>query len=79
MKVSALLAAIGGCVVTAGQLLKIVLGICFVLAQAVLAQVQAQAPRSPTPAPMNGALRAETVAKGLEHPWALAFLPTGGC
>jgi glucose/arabinose dehydrogenase len=39
--------------------------------------VEAQAPRSPTPAPVNGAVRVETVARGLEHPWALAFLPDG--
>src|SRR5919106_529281 len=39
--------------------------------------VQAQAPRSPTPAPMNGAIRVQTVARELEHPWALAFLPDG--
>ena len=38
---------------------------------------QAQAPRSPTPKPVDGAVRAETVAQGLEHPWALAFLPDG--
>jgi glucose/arabinose dehydrogenase len=37
----------------------------------------AQAPRSPTPASLNGAVRVETVAKGLERPWALAFLPDG--
>jgi glucose/arabinose dehydrogenase len=34
-----------------------------------------QAPRSPTPAPLSGVVRVETVARGLEHPWALAFLP----
>jgi aldose sugar dehydrogenase len=39
--------------------------------------VQAQAPRSPTPAPVEGAVRVETIARGLEHPWALAFLPDG--
>ena len=39
--------------------------------------VQAQAPRSPTPAPANGAFNVETVARGLEHPWSLAFLPDG--
>jgi glucose/arabinose dehydrogenase len=39
--------------------------------------VQAQAPRSPTPAPMNGAFNVGTVAKGLENPWSLAFLPDG--
>jgi glucose/arabinose dehydrogenase len=37
----------------------------------------AQAPRSPTPAPAAGVVRAETVARGLEHPWGLAFLPDG--
>jgi glucose/arabinose dehydrogenase len=36
-----------------------------------------QTPKSPTPASMNGAVRVETVAKGLERPWALAFLPDG--
>src|SRR5688572_6995034 len=39
--------------------------------------VEAQAPRSPTPAPVHGGVRVETVARGLEHPWALAFLPDG--
>jgi aldose sugar dehydrogenase len=39
--------------------------------------VQAQVPRSPTPASANGALRVETVARGLEHPWGLVFLPDG--
>jgi aldose sugar dehydrogenase len=42
-----------------------------------LTQGQAQAPRSPTPAPVNGAVSVQTVAQGLEHPWALAFLPDG--
>jgi aldose sugar dehydrogenase len=39
--------------------------------------LQAQAPRSPTPVPVNGAVRVQTVARGLEHPWALAFLLDG--
>jgi glucose/arabinose dehydrogenase len=39
--------------------------------------VQAQAPRSPTPAPVNGAVHVQTIAQGLEHPWGLAFLPDG--
>ena len=38
---------------------------------------QGQAPRSPTPSPVAGAVRVETLARGLEHPWALAFLPDG--
>jgi aldose sugar dehydrogenase len=40
-------------------------------------QAQAQAPRSPTPAPANGVVRTDPIAKGLEHPWGLAFLPDG--
>jgi glucose/arabinose dehydrogenase len=47
------------------------------LIQSLPLQTQAQAPRSPTPEPVNGAVRAETVAKGLEHPWGLALLPDG--
>jgi glucose/arabinose dehydrogenase len=46
-----------------------------VLASGAQMLVEAQAPRSPTPASVHGAVRVETVARGLEHPWALAFLP----
>jgi glucose/arabinose dehydrogenase len=35
------------------------------------------APRSPTPKSTDAPLRVETVARGLERPWALAFLPDG--
>jgi glucose/arabinose dehydrogenase len=35
------------------------------------------APRSPTPAPIDGAVRVETVAAGLRNPWGLAILPDG--
>jgi len=35
------------------------------------------APRSPTPEAVSGSIRVDTVAKGLEHPWGLAFLPDG--
>jgi glucose/arabinose dehydrogenase len=37
----------------------------------------AQAPQSPTPAHTKGAVRMVEVARGLEHPWGLAFLPDG--
>lgn len=40
-------------------------------------QAQGQAPRSPTPKATEGVVRVETVARGLEHPWALEFLPDG--
>jgi glucose/arabinose dehydrogenase len=35
------------------------------------------AQRSPQPKPIEGVVTAEPVASGLEHPWALAFLPDG--
>ncbi len=35
------------------------------------------APKSPTPSSRDGVLHVDTVARGLEHPWALAFLPDG--
>ncbi|HVE77815.1 MAG TPA: PQQ-dependent sugar dehydrogenase [Gemmatimonadaceae bacterium] len=35
------------------------------------------AQRSPTPSSVSGVVRVETVARGLEHPWALALLPDG--
>ena len=49
----------------------------------LVTQCQAQgtrsgpAPSSPQPRPIEDKVAAETVAKGLEHPWALAFLPDG--
>src|SRR5919106_4169845 len=57
------------------QLPKLAIGVGIMSAASLSAE--AQAPKSPTPAPVNGVVRAETVAKGLEHPWALAFLPDG--
>ena len=64
------------CAVEAGRKLRYVALItCLITLRPFL--VQAQAPRSPTPAPVNGAFSVETVAKGLEHPWSLAFLPDG--
>jgi len=35
------------------------------------------AQRSPQPKPIDGVVTTETIASGLEHPWALAFLPDG--
>jgi glucose/arabinose dehydrogenase len=57
------------------RLMYLVLVACLIAGAPLLAQ--AQAPRSPTPASVQGALKVETVAKGLEHPWGLAFLPDG--
>ncbi len=37
----------------------------------------AQAPRSPTPKPVDAPVRVVKVADGLEHPWAMEFLPDG--
>jgi glucose/arabinose dehydrogenase len=59
------------------ETLTIVIVACLVSGAPVLAQGQVQAPRSPTPTPLNAAVRVQTVARGLEHPWALAFLPDG--
>ncbi|MGQ0835043.1 MAG: PQQ-dependent sugar dehydrogenase [Gammaproteobacteria bacterium] len=39
--------------------------------------VSAQAPKSPTPKPIDAPIRAVTVARGLQHPWGLEFLPDG--
>ena len=41
------------------------------------APAQGPATKSPMPPSTSGVVRAETVARGLEHPWALAFLPDG--
>ena len=38
---------------------------------------EGQTSRSPTPASLDGIVRVDTIAGGLEHPWALAFLPDG--
>ena len=41
------------------------------------ARPQNPAIHSPTPPSLAGIVRAETFARGLEHPWGLAFLPDG--
>ena len=49
----------------------------------LLTECRAQTPqggpgqRSPTPASTAGVVTVDTVARGLENPWALAFLPDG--
>src|SRR5688572_16198974 len=48
-----------------------------VAAVACIPIANAQAPRSPTPAPVDAAVTATPVATGLEHPWGLAMLPDG--
>ncbi len=58
-----------------GRILRTVIVACLVAGAPVLAQGQAKAPRSPTPAPVSAPVRVQTVAGGLEHPWGLAFLP----
>lgn len=57
--------------------LRIAIVGCLVAGAPVLEQSEAQAPRSPTPAPVDAPVRVQTVARGLEHPWGLAFLPDG--
>src|SRR5262245_31125786 len=46
-----------------------------VLAVGLPSSARAQAPRSPTPASLNGVVGVQPITKGLEHPWSLAFLP----
>jgi glucose/arabinose dehydrogenase len=44
---------------------------------AVAPALAQEAPRSPTPGAAKLALKVTDVARGLEHPWGLAFLPDG--
>lgn len=56
-------------------ILRLALIISLTVWGSALETAKAEAPRSPTPAPHEGILRVQTFASGLEHPWALAFLP----
>ena len=59
--------------------------VCLTPGAPVLMQCAAQPPaepassaaRSPTPASTAGVVRVDTIASGLEHPWAVAILPDG--
>lgn len=51
--------------------------LAFLAGCAAQANVDTQAPRSPTPRSIEAPVRVETVARGLEHPWGLEFLPDG--
>jgi glucose/arabinose dehydrogenase len=42
-----------------------------------LGSAAAQSQRSPQPKPVDGELQATPVAKGLEHPWSIEFMPNG--
>ena len=48
-----------------------------VAADEVLFEIETDKVATEVPAPTAGVLRAIEVAKGLEHPWGLAFLPDG--
>ncbi len=52
-------------------------GALALLALALAGPALAQAPRSPTPAAVDGPLAVTEVARGFDHPWGLAFLPDG--
>jgi len=51
--------------------MKFPLFLVFIAGCATPSYVDAQAPRSPTPQSIAAPVRVETVAEGLEHPWAL--------
>lgn len=59
------------------KMLSVFVGACLAWALPILAQVPDPAPRSPAPVPTGGVVRAETIARSLEHPWGLAVLPDG--
>ena len=58
-----------------GSASKFFLGVSLLACPVV--PVLSQAPRSPTPASLDGVVRVDTVVRGLVNPWSLAFLPDG--
>ena len=44
---------------------------------AVACKAQGPAPHSPNPGSTDNVVRADTIARGLNHPWAIALLPDG--
>ena len=52
-------------------------GALAVLALVAMPALAQEAPRSPTPSSVPIPARVTEVARGLEHPWGLAFLPDG--
>lgn len=63
------------CLSRLGEGLKILVAFIACSMGCTPSPLQAQAPRSPTPPSVKGIVDVQTVAKGLEHPWSLAFLP----
>ena len=63
------------CLSRLGEGLKILVAFIACSMGCTPSPLQAQAPRSPTPPSVKGVVDVQTVAKGLEHPWSLAFLP----
>ena len=65
------------------RLMRAATTLAFLALVPLVTQCQAQTPHdgasqaSPQPRSMDGRVATETVAEGLEHPWALAFLPDG--
>src|SRR3970040_2361559 len=53
------------------------IGLLGAAAAGIAIAAYAQAPRSPTPPATSPGVRVETIARGLEHPWALAFMTDG--
>jgi glucose/arabinose dehydrogenase len=51
--------------------------VALILVAGLACDPRGPAPRSPTPKPIVGALRVDTIAKGLSSPWGFEFLPDG--